>query len=134
MHWSKRLRQRRLALGLTQRELATRSGMSQQMISRLESGRAESTGDIVALAQALTVSAEWLLTGAEPARQVEPRPAPATPPSSPPSATATAMPWSSGRPPHVALARIAAAADAGRLSAADLELLNQIADHLARKE
>jgi transcriptional regulator with XRE-family HTH domain len=57
-----RVREKRAALGLTQADLATRSGLSQEAISRLENGRIrglmQPTQD--ALAGALGVSAEWL--------------------------------------------------------------------------
>lgn len=77
-----RVRERRLALGLTQADLATRSGLSQEAISRLENGRIrglmQPTQD--ALAGALGVSVEWLRGGddvapGEPARAVPARPA-----------------------------------------------------------
>ena len=77
-----RVRERRLALGLTQADLATRSGLSQEAISRLENGRIrglmQPTQD--ALAGALGVSVEWLRGGddvasGEPARAVAARPA-----------------------------------------------------------
>jgi transcriptional regulator with XRE-family HTH domain len=76
------VRERRLALGLTQADLATRSGLSQEAISRLENGRIrglmQPTQD--ALAGALGVSVEWLRGGddvasGEPARAVPARPA-----------------------------------------------------------
>ena len=79
-----RVRARRLALGLTQADLATRSGLSQEAISRLENGRIrglmQPTQD--ALAGALGVTVAWVRgddEGAppEPARAPAP-PAPAT--------------------------------------------------------
>ncbi|MDO9017851.1 MAG: helix-turn-helix transcriptional regulator [Deltaproteobacteria bacterium] len=78
-----RVRERRLALGLTQADLATRSGLSQEAISRLENGRIrglmQPTQD--ALAGALGVSVEWLRGGDDDAPG---EPAPARP-----AATAT---------------------------------------------
>ena len=52
--------------GITQNELSTLSGVSQQMISRLENEVALKTGDIVPLANALGVLAEWLDSGSGP--------------------------------------------------------------------
>ncbi len=89
-----RIRERRLALGLTQSDLATRSGLSQEAISRLENGRIrglmQPTQD--ALALALDVSVSWLRGGADhapppPATRLAPA-APAssiTPPDAPAS-------------------------------------------------
>lgn len=60
-----RLRERRTALGLTQAELAERSGISQEAISRIENGRIrglmQPTQD--ALAGALETSVAWLRGG-----------------------------------------------------------------------
>jgi len=74
-----RVKERRLSLGLTQADLATRSGLSQEAISRLENGRIrglmQPTQD--ALAGALGVSVEWLRGGedaapGEPSREAPP--------------------------------------------------------------
>ncbi|MEZ4392479.1 MAG: helix-turn-helix domain-containing protein [Polyangiales bacterium] len=60
-----RLRERRAALGITQAELARRSGISQEAISRIENGRIrglmQPTQD--ALADALETSVSWLRGG-----------------------------------------------------------------------
>lgn len=60
-----RLRERRAQLGLTQAELAQRSGLSQEAISRIENGRIrglmQPTQD--ALASALETSVSWLRGG-----------------------------------------------------------------------
>lgn len=48
---------------MTQADLAAAAGVKQQMISKLETGKAGYTGDIVAIANALGVSAEYLQTG-----------------------------------------------------------------------
>lgn len=60
-----RVKGRRLSLGLTQADLATRSGLSQEAISRLENGRIrglmQPTQD--ALSGALGVSVDWLRGG-----------------------------------------------------------------------
>jgi transcriptional regulator with XRE-family HTH domain len=71
-----RLRERRAQLGLTQAELAQRSGLSQEAISRIENGRIrglmQPTQD--ALAAALEASVSWLRggDGAEAPRAPEP--------------------------------------------------------------
>lgn len=57
-----RVKEMRLALGLSQEELAERAGMSQQAINKLEE-RGKSSKYIVELATALNVSPEWLKTG-----------------------------------------------------------------------
>lgn len=64
MTLASRLRQTRLSLGISQKELATRSGVTQQMISKLERGEAAGSVDLVAIAGALQVTAEWLFSGA----------------------------------------------------------------------
>ena len=70
-----RVRERRLALGLTQADLAARSGLSQEAISRLENGRIrglmQPTQD--ALAGALGITAEWL-RGGDDATAADPAP------------------------------------------------------------
>lgn len=55
-------RLRKLA-GLTQEQLASRSGLSQTTISNIETGRNASTSEVVALARALRVEPEYLQTG-----------------------------------------------------------------------
>lgn len=57
--------------GLTQQDLAEHSGVCQQMISKLETGKASATSDIVKLAYALDVSAAWL-EGLSKTRSAEP--------------------------------------------------------------
>ena len=58
-----RIRERRLELGLSQRELAT-EGVSYAYISRLESnGRRPSVGALRKIAPRLGVSVHWLETG-----------------------------------------------------------------------
>lgn len=49
--------------GLNQKDLAKLAGMSQVTISDIETGRNKGSRDIVALATALNVSAEWLTIG-----------------------------------------------------------------------
>lgn len=63
MSLSQRLKQAREQAGFSQRELAKRSGLSQQLISKLENGLIESTSEAFALAEALQVDPRWLGTG-----------------------------------------------------------------------
>lgn len=63
---SERLRIARKRAVLTQAQLAEKSGVKQQMISKLETGRSQETADIVPLAIAMQVRPEWLSTGKEP--------------------------------------------------------------------
>ncbi|WP_045226236.1 LexA family protein [Methyloterricola oryzae] len=58
-----RIKQARSAARLTQRDLAKRSLLSQQMISKLENGLVESTTEVFNLAAALNVDPRWLATG-----------------------------------------------------------------------
>jgi transcriptional regulator with XRE-family HTH domain len=51
---------------LSQKQLAERSGVSQQMISKLELGRSKETSGIVALAIYCGVRPEWLSDGTGP--------------------------------------------------------------------
>src|SRR5205809_6299 len=63
-----RIRARRLELGLSQREIASK-GVSYAYISRIESGtRNPSVRALRKLAPKLGVSVEWLETGEEPTR------------------------------------------------------------------
>lgn len=59
----KRLISRREQCGLTQTQLAAKSGLSQATIGNLETGRNKGTKRILELAQALHVTPEWLLKG-----------------------------------------------------------------------
>ncbi len=63
MSLAQRLKQSREKAQLSQRELARRSGLSQQLISKLENGLVESTSEVFKLAEALRVDARWLATG-----------------------------------------------------------------------
>lgn len=53
----------RKAKSMTQKQLASKAGIKQSVISELETGVAKSTGSILELAKALGVSAEELKTG-----------------------------------------------------------------------
>lgn len=61
-----RIRERRKAVGWSQAKLSDESGISQQMLSKLERGVAFGTTEIVDLARALKVSVDWLETGEGP--------------------------------------------------------------------
>jgi len=62
-----RLTQARVELGLSQAELAERTGIAPAQISRYESGRnIPRAGVVVKLAKALDVSSQWLITGTFP--------------------------------------------------------------------
>ena len=61
-----RVRSARSAAKLTQKKLAAASGLSQTTISDIERGRNATSADIVALARALGVLAEWLADGRGP--------------------------------------------------------------------
>ncbi|MDD5033810.1 MAG: LexA family transcriptional regulator [Methylococcaceae bacterium] len=63
MSLSQRLKQSREQAQISQRELAKRSGLSQQLISKLENGLVESTAEVFRLAEALRVDPRWLATG-----------------------------------------------------------------------
>jgi SOS-response transcriptional repressor LexA len=58
-----RFKQSRIALGLTQWELATAIGVSQTAINKIEIGSTLKPRNIVELAEILKVSAHWLTTG-----------------------------------------------------------------------
>lgn len=60
-----RIHQRRTALGLSQQQLAERSGVSQVTIQHLESGRNATSKKLLEIARALCVTAEWLGSGQE---------------------------------------------------------------------
>lgn len=68
-----RVRAARKAAGLTQKQLAAKSGLSQTTISDIERGRNETSADVVALARALKVLAEWLADGKGPRNLEEAR-------------------------------------------------------------
>jgi transcriptional regulator with XRE-family HTH domain len=58
-----RLKEARAHAGIAQKELETRSGVSQKTISKIERGDQDSSTQIVQLARACGVSADWLATG-----------------------------------------------------------------------
>jgi transcriptional regulator with XRE-family HTH domain len=62
---AERIRSSRLKSGLSQMELAEQTQLTQQMISKLESGSSQSTSAILAIAKALRVSAHWLWQGSK---------------------------------------------------------------------
>ncbi|WP_461517113.1 helix-turn-helix domain-containing protein [Porticoccus sp.] len=60
-----RIKAARHQRGQSQADLAQKTRLTQQMISKLESGQSRSTSAIFAIANALCVSAEWLWLGGE---------------------------------------------------------------------
>ena len=71
MSLAQRLKQTREQARISQRELARRSGLSQQLISKLENGLVESTTEVFRLAETLGVNARWLATGQGKEKDVE---------------------------------------------------------------
>jgi transcriptional regulator with XRE-family HTH domain len=59
----KRLKAARKNKGMMQRELELKSGVSQQLISKIENEKIDSTTEVFALSEALGISARWLSTG-----------------------------------------------------------------------
>jgi len=62
--FGERVKESRKKLGLTQKQLPKLSGMAQATLSDIERGKNEGSRDVVSLANALKVSAEWLINGA----------------------------------------------------------------------
>jgi transcriptional regulator with XRE-family HTH domain len=60
---AKRIKETRVGLELTQKELAKKAGVSQGTIGNLESGARTSPRHLVQIANALGVTAEWLQSG-----------------------------------------------------------------------
>lgn len=58
-----RVKAKRKALGLTQKELALKAGVSQTTVSDMERGRNSSSREIALLARALKAETYWLATG-----------------------------------------------------------------------
>lgn len=63
MTLAERLQNRRIELGLSQDELATKLGVSQQSIGKIESGKTLNPRNLKAIAFALGVSPQWLQFG-----------------------------------------------------------------------
>jgi SOS-response transcriptional repressor LexA len=61
-----RLRESRLAKGLSQNELADKAGVSQSLITKIESGNAQESRKASKLASVLGVDTNWLVTGKQP--------------------------------------------------------------------
>ncbi|BFM48430.1 LexA family transcriptional regulator [Marinomonas sp. THO17] len=62
---AKRVKEKRIALGLTQVELASRVGISQQSLQKIEDGHTQNPRKLLNLAKALNCQADWLLNGHE---------------------------------------------------------------------
>lgn len=65
MSIAKRTKDKRIALGLTQSELATLASTTQQSIEQLESGKTKRPRFLPELAKALNCDLTWLLEGEE---------------------------------------------------------------------
>jgi len=70
--FGRRIHQRRIELGMSQKELAKRSGCNQQNLSRIERGEITKTSYTPQIARALETTSEWLAYGSE--RQSPPKP------------------------------------------------------------
>lgn len=62
MSLSIRFKEARLRAGLTQKQLADKAGVSQAVISGIESGKIEESSKMLKFARALNVRAEWLIS------------------------------------------------------------------------
>lgn len=62
--FNSRVRQLRMALNMTQAQLAKRSGIPQSTIAHIENGRNKSVTKLIELAQALETTPEYLMHGA----------------------------------------------------------------------
>ena len=70
-NFADRVKERRLALSLSQAALAKRAKVSQGTIAQIELGHSQGSGKMVDLALALGVSPEWLLYGKNPPEKLE---------------------------------------------------------------
>jgi len=66
MALGKKLKEARLAAGMSQRELAERIGMTQAAVAALEKRDSKQSTKVLELASALSVSVAWLLSGENP--------------------------------------------------------------------
>lgn len=108
-NFAERLKRLREAANLTQGELAARAGVSQGTIGNLETGMRKHPRALVAIARALGVTAAYLETGREEAREPD-APWKAAGPLTQPPSLAAALP--------IVLDAIAAARDRTALSVA----------------
>jgi len=63
MSISKRVKEKRIELALTQVELAKRVGITQQSLQKIEDGRTQNPRKLLSLAKQLHCDPEWLLSG-----------------------------------------------------------------------
>ncbi|AEF54600.1 LexA family protein [Marinomonas posidonica] len=63
MSISKRVKEKRMELALTQAELAKRVGITQQSLQKIEDGRTQNPRKLLSLAKQLRCDPEWLLSG-----------------------------------------------------------------------
>ncbi|MCW2484813.1 helix-turn-helix transcriptional regulator [Candidatus Symbiopectobacterium sp. NZEC127] len=68
---AERLKSARTSLGISQKALGEKIGVSQAAIQKIETGKAAQTTRLVELANILNVRPEWLATGEEPMRAPE---------------------------------------------------------------
>ncbi|KRB73461.1 hypothetical protein ASE07_06305 [Noviherbaspirillum sp. Root189] len=68
MSIGKRIREARTEAGLSQKQLATKAGVSQSAISQLETGESQAASSTASMAAALGVNALWLESGKGPKR------------------------------------------------------------------
>lgn len=83
MNIASRMRQRRVALGLSQEDLARKSGISLGGIRGYERGQMPKADYLLALSQSLECTTDWLLTGEGPMMRFEHSVAPPDLPQAP---------------------------------------------------
>lgn len=72
MSISSRLKAKRLELGFTQQQLASKCGIKQQTIQRIEGGTSNRPRHLVEIAEALNCSPQWLLKGRDDQANIHP--------------------------------------------------------------
>jgi transcriptional regulator with XRE-family HTH domain len=72
--WNERLREQRTALGFSQEQAGKAAGVSREMWSRYESGRATVGMDVLQRIAAVGFDVLYVLTGQSPLRAAEPSP------------------------------------------------------------
>jgi DNA-binding XRE family transcriptional regulator len=132
-----RVLQRRKVLDLTQQQLAKKVGVKQQSIQQLEDGLVKRPRYLLELSVALECDASWLVSGkgtADFSLSGRPyTPGLDSPPAGIPPEFTALLSKASPRS-HKQLLRILEAAADGRLSEADINLINQIVERIATKE
>jgi len=72
MSISSRLKARRLELGFTQQQLASKCGIKQQTVQRIEGGTSNRPRHLIEIADALDCSPQWLLKGGDDPVKIHP--------------------------------------------------------------